>query len=45
MGSQVWMKQQPAKTYIHKLYVDTGCHLEDLIIGMDDKRESKDSLL
>ena len=25
--------------------VDTGCNLEDLPIGMDGKRESKDSML
>ena len=35
---------QPARIYLCQLYVDTGCHLEDLlgvmVIGTDGKRQS-----
>ena len=34
-----------AKIYIHQLCADIGCSLEDLPVGMDDKRESKESML
>ena len=33
------------KTYIHQLSADTGCRLEDLTIGMDDKRQSRESTI
>ena len=33
---------QPAKTYLHQLYADTGCRLEDLPRAM--MRESKESV-
>ena len=34
--------QSPNQTYIHQLCEDTGCHLKDLLIGMDSRRESKE---
>ena len=41
---------QPARTYLHQLYVDTGCSLEDLPGAMDDKdkwrkKESRKSMV
>ena len=30
-----------AKTYIHQFYVDTGCRLEDLLVGIDGKRTKR----
>ena len=38
-----------ARTYIHQLYVDTGCSLEDqaeaMDSGTDDERKSGNSML
>ena len=40
---------RPAKTYIHQLWTDYGCHLEVLpraiMIGTDGKKEFKESVL
>ena len=36
---------QPAKTYIYHLSVDTGCCLQNLLIGIDGKRDSIESML
>ena len=36
---------QPAKTYIHQLCGNTGCCLEYLLIGTNDERESRESVV
>ena len=35
---------QPAKTYIHQLCADTGCHLKDLLIEKDAEKELRESV-
>ena len=38
-------EQISAKTYVHHLCADTGCDLKNLLIGKNDKKETKESVL